>query len=228
MEHLPKIVTLFKLLYSNAQSINGVDSDWFPISSGVCQGCVAAFDLFNCVIDHLMSGVCERVPGVSFSNYHLTDDTVLLSTSYGRLRDTLGIYSEEAEKLGLRVCWTKTKFMYVGDGPYPPLLLLDNDIVEPVKSFVKLGSIVTDNGDLKPEITHRRALAASALQSLWKPLWQHQIISRKTKLWINNSAILSILLYGSETWPLNKTLAERMDGFDRRALRTIENIRWPQ
>ncbi|GAA6108004.1 gamma-aminobutyric acid receptor subunit alpha-2-like [Tachysurus ichikawai] len=49
----PKIVALFKLLYSNAQScvrINGRDSDSFPISSGVRQGCVAAPDLFNCII----------------------------------------------------------------------------------------------------------------------------------------------------------------------------------
>uniref|UniRef100_A0A8C2BVL8 Reverse transcriptase domain-containing protein n=1 Tax=Cyprinus carpio TaxID=7962 RepID=A0A8C2BVL8_CYPCA len=116
---------------------------------------------------------------VSFGSYHLTDleyadDTILLSTSYSELRDTLGIYSEEAEKLGLQLSWTKTKFMYVGDRPHPPSLRLGNDIVEPVKNYVYLGSIVTDNGDLKPGITRRRALATSALQSLWKPLWRHQ------------------------------------------------------
>ncbi|MCJ8749435.1 hypothetical protein PDJAM_G00176320 [Pangasius djambal] len=104
-----KIVVLLKLLYSNAQScvrVNGRDSDWFPISSGFRQGCVAAPDLFNCIIDHLMSKVCERIPGVPFGSYHLTDleyadDTILFSTSYSQLRDALGIYSEEAEKLGL-------------------------------------------------------------------------------------------------------------------------------
>lgn len=48
------------------------------------------------------------------------------------------------------------------------------------------------------------------------------------KLRIYNSAALSILLYGLETWTLNKTLAARIDGFNIRALRTIENIRWPQ
>ncbi|KAB5523698.1 hypothetical protein PHYPO_G00155510 [Pangasianodon hypophthalmus] len=95
----PKIVALLKLLYSNAQScvrVNGRDSDWFPISSGVRQGCVAAPDLFNCIIDHLMSKVCERVPGVPFGSYHLTDleyadDTILLSTSYSQLRGALAI-----------------------------------------------------------------------------------------------------------------------------------------
>lgn len=170
---------------------------------------------------------------MALGSYHLTDleyadDTILLSTSLSQLRDTLGICSEEAEKLGLQVSWIKTKYMYIGDGPHPIPLRFGNDIVEPVSNFVYLGSLVTNNGDLKPEITRRRALAASALQSLWKPLWRHQTISRRTKLRIYNLAVLSILLYGSETWPLNKTLAARLDGFDSRALRTIENIRWPQ
>lgn len=31
-----------------------------------------------------------------------------------------------------------------------------------------------------------------------------------------------------ETWPLNKILDVRIDVFDSRALRTSENIRWPQ
>lgn len=233
---LPKIVTLFKLLYSNAQScvrVNGADSDWFSISSGVRQGCVAAPDLFNCIIDHLMSKVCELVPGVTFGDYHLTDleyadDTILLTSSYSELKDAPGIYSAEAKKLGLTVSWPKTRFMYVGDGPDPPPIQLGDNIIEPVKSFIYLGSIVTANGDLNPEINRRRGLAASAMQTLWKPLWRHSTISRTTKLRIYNTAILPILLYGSETWPLNKTLAARIDGFDSRALRTVENIRWPQ
>ncbi|KAG7503111.1 hypothetical protein JOB18_032111 [Solea senegalensis] len=78
----PKIIALFKLLYSNAQScvhINGRDSDWFHISCGIRQGC--APDLFNCIIDHLMFRVCERVPGVSFGSYHLTDLEMTPSSS---------------------------------------------------------------------------------------------------------------------------------------------------
>ena len=63
-----KIITLFQQMYQGAEScvrVNGRDSEWFPIHSGVRQGCVAAPELFNCIIDHLMSRVCERVPGVS-------------------------------------------------------------------------------------------------------------------------------------------------------------------
>lgn len=46
------------------------------------KGCVAAPELFNCVIDHLMSRVCEQIPGVPLANCTLedleyADDTIL-------------------------------------------------------------------------------------------------------------------------------------------------------
>ena len=48
------------------------------------------------------------------------------------------------------------------------------------------------------------------------------------KLRVYNASVISVLLYGSETWPLNTTLAARLDGFDSRALRPLEGISWTQ
>ena len=111
-------------------------------------------------------------------------------------------------------------------GTAPPPLHINGEEVEFVTSFTYLGSVITNNGSILPEINRRRALAASAMKTLWKPLWRHHSITRETKLRIYNTSVLSILLYGAETWPLNKTLAARVDGFDTRALRTIEGIKW--
>ena len=97
-----------------------------------------------------------------------------------------------------------------------------------IPTFVYLGSTLSHVGSLLPEINRRRGIAASVLQGLHKPLWRHRNISRKTKLRIYNASVLSVLLYGAETWPLNKTLEARLDGFDSRALRRIENIHWSQ
>lgn len=63
--------------------------------------------------------------------------------------------------------------------------------------------------------------------SLWTLLWRHCMISRKMKLCIYKASVHSILLHGSETWPLNITLAARIE-FDSQVLGTIENIRWYQ
>ena len=153
------------------------------------------------------------------------DTTTLFCSTSDQLREALDIYQDEANKLGLKVSWPKTKLMLIG-GATPPPLLISGEEVEFVTSFTYLGSIITNNGNITTEINRRRALAASAMKTLWKPLWRHQSITRETKLRIYNTSVLSILLYGAETWPLNKTLAARIDGFDSRALRTIEGIKW--
>ena len=231
-----KIISLFQRLYGNAEScvrINGKDSDWFTIISGVRQGCVAAPDLFNCVIDYLMTRVTERIPGVTFGNHNLADleyadDTTMLCNTAEELRDALTIFNEEASKLGLNINWSKTELMHVGEGPDPPPLTFNNITVKYVPTFTYLGSTIAQTGDLKPEIDRRRALASGVMQSLWRPLWRHRSISQRTKLRIYNASVISVLLYGSETWALNKTLAARLDGFDSQALRTIERIHWTQ
>ncbi|XP_042890430.1 uncharacterized protein LOC122265276 [Penaeus japonicus] len=118
--------------------------------------------------------------------------------------------------------------MHVGEGPDPPPLTFNNIPAKFSSRFTYLSSTITQTGGLKPEIDRRRGLAAGTMQALWRPLWRHRAISRKTKLRVYNASVLSVLLYRSETWPLNKTLEARFDGFDSRTLRTIEGIHWTQ
>jgi len=146
-------------------------------------------------------------PGRVFRHLHLADleyadDTILLSNDIEKLTAALSVYDHESLKLGLKVSWAKTKLMHVGEGPDPPSPNIDRNAVEFADSFVYLGSTVTNNGDLKPEIKRRRALLSSVMQALRKPLWRQQSISRTTKMRIYNTAVLSVLLYGAETWQL--------------------------
>lgn len=72
----PKIVNLFQKLYGSSEScirVNGKESSWFSVNSGVRQGCVAASDLFNCVIDYLMNRVCNLIPSIQLNRYMLSD-----------------------------------------------------------------------------------------------------------------------------------------------------------
>ena len=179
-----------------------------------------------------MAWVSACVPGVSLGNYTIVDleyadDTTLLCNTPDQLKDALVIFNEESQKLGLSINWTKTELMHVGDGPDPPPLTFNNISVKFVSTFIYLGSKISKTGDLKPEIDRRRALAAGVMQSLWRPLWRHRSISQRTKRRIYNTSVLTVLLFGSETWPLN-TLAARLDGFNSRVLRTIEGIHWSQ
>ena len=229
-----KLCNLFKNVYDSSKScvrVNGKLSDWFDTLSGVRQGCVAAPDLFNCMVDYLMEKVAEKVPGIQLGSYRMTDleyadDTLLLGSSLEDIRQALTTYEIEAAKLGLKVNWTKTKLMRVGDGPDPPSLIVNGETVEFVPSFVYLGSTVSHTGDLSCEVNRRRGLASGVMRALWNPLWRQRCISRKTKCRIYNAAVLSVLMYGAETWPLSQSLAQRIAGFDSKALRMLLNVRW--
>ena len=230
----PKLVSLFRLLYSDAESsvrVNGKDSDPFVINSGVRQGCVAAPALFNCIINHLMHQVSLIVPGVQFGSFELgdleyADDAALLTNTLKNLTLALNTFRDEAAKLGLKVNWEKTELMFIGEGQDPAPLVYDGLEVKFVYKFKYLGSLLTKDGNLKPEIDRRRALAAAAMKSLHRPLWKRTCVSRHTKMRIYQSSVLPILLYGSETWALNRTLTARINGFDSRSLRRIERIHW--
>ena len=100
--------------------------------------------------------------------------------------------------------------------------------VEFIRTFNYLGSTLSNNGDLKPEINRQRTLATSVMQSLSRPLRWHRHISQKTKLRTYNACVMSVLLYGAETWALNAALNARINGFDTRALRRLEGIHWSQ
>jgi len=111
----------------------------------------------------------------------------------------LSVYDRESPKLGWKVSWVKTKLMHVGEGSDPPSLNINGNAVEFADLFVYLASTVTNSGDLKPEIERRRALSSNVMQALCKPLWRQQSISYTTKMRVYNAAVLSVLLYGTQT-----------------------------
>ena len=211
--------------------IDGDESGFFDFHSGVRQGCTAAPDLFNTLIDYVMRRVCERIQGISLGEQTLkdlefADDTILLAPNLNELVSALTIYKEEAAKVGLEVNFTKTKIMVVSEFPPPSSVMVEDQVVEIVKDFIYLGSKINYKGDISTEISRRKGLASSTLRKLWQPLWRHRNISTRTKMRIYNACVLSILLYGSETWPLSATLAKRLAGFDHRAQRRVLNIHW--
>ena len=144
--------------------------------------------------DHCM------VPGIQLGPYHLTDleyaiyDAAMFATNQNDISSALAIFDAEACKLGLRTSWAKTKIMKFGDVPSPPSLHICNNDVKFVDKFTYLGSIITNTGDLQPDINRRIGLATGVMRSLRQPLWRHSSISLETKLRVYQASVLSVLL----------------------------------
>jgi hypothetical protein len=62
-----------------------------------------------------------------------------------------------------------------------------------------------------------------------KNIWASKSISKTTKLWIFNSNLKSILLYGAEKWQLATKIAlQKIQTFYNTCLGHILNILWPE
>ena len=66
--------------------------------------------------------------------------------------------------------------------------------------------------------------ASAAFGQLFKV--RRNKVSLKTKLRIYNAAVISTVLYGSETWATANPREKRLDAFDNRCLRRILGIKW--
>ena len=61
------------------------------------------------------------------------------------------------------------------------------------------------------------------MDSIWK-----SSLKRETKLNLFKATVESVLLYGCETWTLNKRLSKSLDGCYTRMLRRVLNVSWKQ
>ena len=215
--------------------VNGRRSPLFEIDTGVRQGCVAAPELFNAVIDYVMDRTTNRLQfGLKYGDRVLADcdfadDIALICTSAVELEAALNTLSEEALKVGLHISWQKTKIMIIdpaGNSANSPSFNVLGHTIEVVKSFTYLGSVVSDNGSTEMKVQSRIAKAASIMARLCRSLWSKPNISRKTKMRIYNTTVTQVLLYGAETWPAAASVRDAIDVAQTNFLRRIEGIKW--
>ena len=83
------------------------------------------------------------------------------------------------------------------------------------------------DGSSTADVKKRIALASASFKRL-SSIWQATDIGRKTKASLFKSLVLSVLLYGCETWKLTKGEEEKLDIFQTKCLRRIFKIRWQQ
>ena len=57
-------------------------------------------------------------------------------------------------------------------------------------------------------------------------MWRWRYLYRRTKIRVFRSLVLPVLLYGCETWSLNKKMKNRLNVFGTKSLRRILGYRW--
>ena len=83
--------------------INGMLTDWFPVSSGVRQGDSSSPTIFAFFINDLICGLIDLNKGVAFGENKLcclayADDVLLLAESENDMQDLLNFVNEWCRK----------------------------------------------------------------------------------------------------------------------------------
>ena len=247
-----KYINIFRAFYSNTQSAVRVGeslTDWFEVAYGTGQGDIQAPPLFNIVLNWALEQAMSnktissgftlqhrqssRQPARHVTDADYADDLGVLDDSVIGLQESTDLITHHCRKAGLQINVGKTKVMSIDKNinqqPFPEHACLNIKIngipLEQVTTFVYLGSTLACNGSIDPELSHRICKASGAFNSLNK-IWHNRCIKIETKTRIYESAVLTILLYGSETWQTTMKQIHRLEVFHQSCLRRILRIRF--
>ena len=125
------------------------------------------------------------------------------------------------------ICVCKTKIQNLGQGVTPAPVQLQGHIVESTDCFTYLGSDIHSSERSTPEILRSIGLASNIFDRLAN-VWKRTGLSLQTKIRLYNALVISILLYGSETWTLLKADERRLEAFHHKLpttdLRTLHGL----
>ena len=117
---------------------------------------------------------------------------------------------EESEKVGLKLNVQKTKIM--ASGPITSWQI-DGKTIETVTDIIFLGSKITADGDCSHEIKRRLLLGRKVTTNLDNIL-KSRDITLSTKVHLVKAMAFPVLMYGSESWTINKAEHRITDAFE--------------
>ena len=139
------------------------------------------------------------------------------------IKENAQIFVKSSKNIDLEVNSEKTKYMITSR--YQNVIknqniLNGNSSFENVEQFRYLGVTVTNSNDIREEIKGRINMGNACYYSLEKIL-SSRLLSKKLKVKTYKTIILSVVLYGCETWSLTLREEHRLRVFENKVLRKI-------
>ena len=229
-----------KTMYYNPETFvlspDGATDSSFTIV-GIFQGNTVAPYLFIIVVNYILRISLDPInnhgltlqerKSTRHTSKHITDldyadDIALLSDQVNIVEILLQSLETAAHKVGLTQNSTKTECMLLNEeSTGTEIHTLNGTCLNTVDNFKYLGSYIQD---IKNDFNIRKALAWSACNNLHLVLKSN--ISKDTKPAFFRALVESILLYGAETWIMEKDLEKLSYGVYTRLLKRAQNLSW--
>ena len=168
-------------------------------------------------LDEAQAGIKISVRNIN--NLRYADDTTLMAESQAKLKSLLMKVKEESEKVGLKLNIQKTKTL--ASSPITSWQI-EGETMEIVINFIFLGSRITVDGDCSHEIKRCLLFGRKAMTNL-DSVVKSRDITLLTKVRLVKAMLFPVVMYGCESWTIEKADLQRTDAFElwywRRLLR---------
>ncbi|XP_046978621.1 uncharacterized protein LOC124544203 [Vanessa cardui] len=250
----PKLLKLIRSFHEETKGsavFDGKMSEPFDMRRGVRQGCVLAPTLFGIFFSLLLKVACgdkqqgvhlhTRIDGKLFNiallkskrnrvdmfadSLLFADDAAFIATSSYELQTMMDKFSHACNLFSMSINAKKTLIFAQGFAE-KPVILLHGVPLDVVNKFCYLGSTVTSNLSLSADIDIRIGKAATMFGKLRTRVWDNNHLTVRTKILVYQAWILSILLYGAETWTSYAKQEYRLNAFHMRCVRNILGVTW--
>ena len=157
------------------------------------------------------------------SNPRFADDIFLLAKNANDLQEIVNKVFQSSSNSGLKIDIAKTEVQTISRNQVHLNININGQQLKQVDEFVYLGGNIESKGTSRADVKQRIGKALGAVQRL-QPIWTAKDIQRTTKVELYRVLVLSILLYGAETWTLKKEDENRLLVFEMMCLRKILGV----
>ena len=174
----------------------------------------------NAGLEEAQAGI--KIARRNINNLRYADDTTLMAESEEELKSFLMKMKEESENVALKLNIQKTKIM--ASGPITSWEI-DGETVETVSDFIFWGSKITVDGDCSHEIKRCSLLGRKVMTNLGS-IFKSRDITLPTKVHLVNAIVFPVVMYGCESWTVNKAERRRIDAFELWYWRRLLRVPW--
>ena len=168
----------------------------------------AEYIIGNAGLEEAQAGI--KIAGRNIDNLRYADDTTLMAESKEKLKSLLMKVKEESEKAGLKLNIQKMKIM--ASGPITSWQI-DGETMETLTDFIFLGSKITVDSDCCHEIKRCLLLGRKVMANL-DSILKSRDITLPTKIHQVKAMVFPVVMYGCESWTMNKAECQIIDAFE--------------